>query len=75
MGMTDSPGLPDVGDGVETGEVDGVATLDGPSVDDVGGAESELGWSDVGGVVLLPGVDVGDTLGVDGPSLLGGAEG
>ena len=57
------------------GEVDGVTTLDGPSVDDVGGAESELGWSDVGGVVLLPGVDVGDTLGVDGPSLLGGAEG
>ena len=60
---------------MDSSEIDGVTTLDGPSVNDVGGAETELGWSDIGEVVLLPGVDVGDTLGVDGPSLLGGAEG
>ena len=70
MGMTESPGLPDVSDGV--GEVDGVTTLDGTSVDDVTVAESELGWPDGGVAALLSGVDVGDVLRADGPTLLGG---
>jgi hypothetical protein len=71
----DPTGLVDAADGVETGEADGVTTLDGPSVDDVGGAEPELGWPDGGDGGLLPGVEAGDRLGADGPTLLGGADG
>jgi hypothetical protein len=44
-------------------------------VDDVTGADPELGWPDGGDVWLLPGSDVGDSLGADGPALLGGVDG
>ena len=74
-GGCDPVGLVDAADGNDTGEIEGVTTLDGPSVDDAGGAEPELGWPDVGDAGLLPGVDVGETLGADGPALLGGSEG
>lgn len=74
-GACDPVGLVDAVDGVDTGEVDGVATVDGPSVDDVVVSEPELGTPDTGDARLLPGVDVGDMLGADGIALLGGVEG
>ena len=42
-GGGDPVGLVEVADGRETGDNDGTPTLDGPSVDDVGGVEPELG--------------------------------
>ncbi|MCB9926410.1 MAG: hypothetical protein H6822_29960 [Planctomycetaceae bacterium] len=68
-------GLVEAVDGADVGENDGTPTLDGPSVDDNGGADPELGWPDCGDVWLLPGIDVGDSLGADGPALLGGVDG
>jgi hypothetical protein len=68
-------GLVEAVDGADVGENDGTPTLDGPSVDDNGGADPELGWPDCGDVWLLPGIDVGESLGADGPALLGGVDG
>jgi len=74
-GVCDPGGLVEAADGTETGETEGATTLDGPPVDDVTGADPELGWPDGGDVGLLPGIDVGDTLGAEGPALLGGVDG
>jgi len=74
-GNCDAVGLVEAADGTETGETEGITTLDGPSMDDGNAIEPELGWPDGGAVGLLPGVDVGDVLGADGAPLLGNAEG
>jgi hypothetical protein len=74
LGVSDV-GLVDAADGWEVGENEGTVTLDGPVVDDAGGVEPELARPDGGDVGLLPGVDVGDVLGVDGAPLVDGAEG
>jgi len=65
MGLVESPGLPDVGE-PDVGE---------PDVGESDAAETDVGLPDGGDARLLPGIDVGEMLGRDGTSLLGGAEG
>ena len=67
-GPAEGVGLVEPADGVEPEEADG--KVDGTSVEET--STSELGWPDVGDVVLLGGKDSGDALGaLEPPSLVG----